>query len=128
MIRTIIASVGIVAGAISLAPPANADQYDFISYIDNSGVYYSSISDMIDVGKGVCHVIRANGYTVESVEAVIQMLTRLGYSDNQERGAIVLGASHGMCPDIQGALNQHMMVANNPAPPPPPVSGLNGEI
>jgi hypothetical protein len=41
-----------------LSTPARADQYDFIAQLDNSGVSYESISDMIDIGKEVCHDLR----------------------------------------------------------------------
>lgn len=46
-----IAAVVALCGSVLLAGPAHADQYDFISDLDNSGVYYGSIVDMIDIGK-----------------------------------------------------------------------------
>ena len=39
--------------------PARADQYDFISALDNVGVSYESIIDMIDIGKALCHDLRS---------------------------------------------------------------------
>jgi hypothetical protein len=47
-----------VRGLASSAP-ARADQYDFISVLDNSGVSYESIVDMIDIGKAICHDLRS---------------------------------------------------------------------
>jgi hypothetical protein len=40
-----------LVGAIVVAAPANADQYDFVSFLDNNGVYYASISDVIEWAK-----------------------------------------------------------------------------
>jgi len=44
---------------LALSAPARADQYDFISFLDRSGVSYESIGNMIDVGKEVCHDLRS---------------------------------------------------------------------
>jgi len=42
------------AASLALAAPAHADQYEFVSVLDNEGVYYSSITDVIDQGKMAC--------------------------------------------------------------------------
>jgi hypothetical protein len=39
-----------VGGAVAVVSPAHADQYDFISVLDKSGMSYMSITDMIDIG------------------------------------------------------------------------------
>jgi hypothetical protein len=57
MKRLIISTAATIA-TIGLAAPANADQYDFISALDNQGVSYNNIVDMIELGKGICHTIR----------------------------------------------------------------------
>jgi hypothetical protein len=45
--RSVIAGVLAVCGAVVLSGPARADQYDFISALDNAGVSYESILDGI---------------------------------------------------------------------------------
>ncbi len=84
-----------------LAPPASADQYDFISALDNQGVSYNNILDMIDIGKAICHSIR-NGNALGSVN---DALASNGWYSAQERGIIVVAAANTMCPDIWPALN-----------------------
>jgi hypothetical protein len=41
--------------AVALSFPTHADQYDVITQLDSTGVSYASTSDMIEVGKAVCH-------------------------------------------------------------------------
>jgi hypothetical protein len=60
--RGVIGGLLAVCGAVALSGPAHADQYDFISQLDNSGVSYKSTIDMIDIGKQLCHDLR-NGVT-----------------------------------------------------------------
>ena len=57
--RGVIAGVLAVCGAVVLSGPARADQYDFVMQLDNMGVSYESIIDMIDIGKAVCHDLRS---------------------------------------------------------------------
>ena len=59
--RGVIAGVLAMCGAVALSVPAHADQYDFISALDNAGVSYESITDMIDIGKALCHDLRSGG-------------------------------------------------------------------
>ena len=47
-----------VCGAVALSGVVRADEYDFISQLDSTGVYYESMLDMIDVGKQLCHDLR----------------------------------------------------------------------
>lgn len=114
MIRNLLISGVLASTAIGLAAPANADQYDFISALDSQGIYYSSVSDMIDLGKATCTVVRRTN----NVNIAIAGLTRAGYTSSQERGAILMAAANNMCPDIWGALDAHMR-QSNPSPPPP---------
>jgi hypothetical protein len=39
------------ACALAVAPPAQADDIDYVMALDDTGVYYSSMSDVIDPGK-----------------------------------------------------------------------------
>ena len=57
--RGVIAAVLAACGAVALAVPAHADQYDFIMQLDNMGVSYESMIDMIDIGKELCHDLRS---------------------------------------------------------------------
>lgn len=56
--RGVTAAVLAVSASVVLAGPARADQYDFITELDNAGVWYSSMIDMIDIGKELCHELR----------------------------------------------------------------------
>ncbi|MCX8495938.1 MAG: DUF732 domain-containing protein [Akkermansiaceae bacterium] len=106
--------------AMLLAAPANADQYDFVSVLDQSGITYSSVSDAINVGKSICHAIRNNTY----VGDVFDALTASGWS-YRENSIIVKAATQTMCPDI-GAIIQEQIHITNPPPPPPPPPGWTG--
>ena len=119
------------AAAITVAelvssPTAAADKYDFIILLDNKGVYYESISDMIDIGKAICHAIRNGG----SLLAINDVLDSNGYNSDYERGTIVTSAAAAMCPDIWPTLNAQVAALEAPPPPlndPPPVnSGSSG--
>jgi hypothetical protein len=74
-------------GTMALSGPAHADQYDFISQLDNSGVSYESMIDMIDIGKELCHV-------------VLGKLQRTGFA-TAESAIILVSAVHNMCPDTK---------------------------
>lgn len=113
MKRLIMSAAAIVA-AIGLAAPANADQYDFVSALDNQGVSYNNILDVIEIGKGICHTIRNGGALV----SVNSFLSSRGWYSPTERGIIVISAANGMCPDIWPALNAQVQ----PPQPAPVVS------
>jgi Protein of unknown function (DUF732) len=78
-------------------------QCDFVSFLDSSGVYYDSISDVIDLGKAVCTSTRRTGAT----DMAINGLVAAGYYSDVERGAFLIGAANSMCPDIWPAMNAH---------------------
>ena len=65
-IRRGIAAVAAVCGSVLMAGTANADQYDFIADLDNSGVYDGSIVDMTDIGKELCHELRHGVYVLRA--------------------------------------------------------------
>jgi len=85
MIRNLAMSGISVVGALGIAAPANADQYDFISVLDNNGVYYYNISEMIDLGKAACRTVRTGG-TIGSVDSAINLLTRAGFNAVMDPG------------------------------------------
>ena len=86
--------VATAAAPLTLAAPARADQYDFVSYLDNKGVYYSSISGVIDAGKMSCRLLRAD----RGVPAAMGFLGRQGFT-GREAAIIVVAAVDDMCPD-----------------------------
>jgi hypothetical protein len=104
--------LAIPTAAVALAvaaPPAQADQYDFVSELDSRGVYYSSISDMIDIGKLTCGSLRQGTGPLN----VGDHITRLGYS-GFEAGIIIVAAARNMCPDQMPTV----LAAGRSAPPP----------
>jgi hypothetical protein len=111
--KRLIISAAAISAAIGLAAPANADQYDFISAVDNAGVTYvnGSISDMMDLGKGVCHALRIG----TSPGLVSARLGQMGYA-GYEQGTIMGAAANGMCPDIWPSLSAWANDVRNPAP------------
>jgi hypothetical protein len=101
------------AAALSSAPSAGADQYDFISQLDNAGVSYVSISGMIDGGKAVCHDLRM-GYSIDEILSWIVANNFAPY----EAGIIMHAAANNMCPDtMPRVLDWAEQYA--PAPPAP---------
>lgn len=88
-----------MGAAVVLAGPAHADQYDFIYELDSSGVSYEPISDMIDVGKAVCHDLRLG----LPVQTPLSKLENGGFAP-YESGVIVAAASLKMCPDQRAVL------------------------
>ncbi|WP_410506165.1 DUF732 domain-containing protein [Mycolicibacterium mucogenicum] len=112
---------GIVAclAAVALAPTAHADQYDYVNMLDNKGVYYGSISDVIDVGKLTCSRLRAGSPQTAGAPA-----SAAGYS-SYEVGIIILAATNNMCPDQLPTLQAYI---NAPAPqrPSQPVPSSEG--
>ena len=116
-----------VITSIAAAPAAHADQYDFVHDLDDKGIYYSSISDMIDIGKMTCSQLRAGSPQSAGTPASLA-----GYSGN-EIGIIVVAATNNMCPDQWPTLRAFV---NGPAPqapaqtlqPPPPPSSEGGDL
>ena len=94
--RGVIGGLLATCGAVALSGPAHADQYDFISQLDNSGVSYESMIDMIDIGKELCHDLR-NGV---APPAVLGKLQRTGFA-TAESAIILVSAVNNMCPDTK---------------------------
>lgn len=95
-------SVGAVV-PMALAAPARADQYDFVAQLDDRGVYYSSISDVIDTGKMTCRLLRGGA----GVPAAMNFVARDGYA-SYETAIIVVAAAQNMCPDVMPVLNAYV--------------------
>lgn len=97
--RGVIAAVLAVCGAVALSVPAEADEYEFISQLDSSGVYYESILDMIDVGKELCHDLRS-GVTPP---VVVGKLQNSGFAA-AESAIVLMSAVNNMCPDTKATV------------------------
>jgi hypothetical protein len=94
--RGVLLTLVATCGALASSAPARADQYDFISALDNSGVSYESIVDMIDIGKGVCHDLR----TGSAPPAVLGKLSNVGFAPT-ESAIILVSAMNNMCVDTK---------------------------
>lgn len=88
-----------VCGAVALSSPAAADEYDFIGQLDGMGVYYSSVVDMIDIGKELCHELRFG----VPPPAVLGKLHRTGFAP-AESAIVLLSAVNTMCLDAKPAV------------------------
>lgn len=106
--RTLLATAAI-ATALFTAAPAGADQYDFITLLDNNGVSYVNILDMIDLGKQTCHEMRAGS----DLNMVMDYLVEQEQFTNYEAGFILGAAASSMCPDVKPRLREHL---NTPPP------------
>ena len=83
------------ATATALAAPTRADQYDFVSMLDNEGVYYSSITNMIDQGKMACRMLRSGA----GMPSALDYVAGGGYAP-YETAVVVASAAVNMCPDV----------------------------
>lgn len=83
-----------LAIALGSAGQASADQYDFISELDSAGVSYPSTSEMIGIGKAVCHDLRLG----LPVETALSKLQNSGFAP-YEAAVVVAAASLAMCTD-----------------------------
>ena len=102
----------LLALAVFVAPPARADQIDYVSYLDDNGVAYRNLSGVIAVGKDdVCHPLRAGG----SIDSVIGDIVDVGYT-GEETAYIIIGAIRYMCPDQLPVL-QDWLARHNAAGP-----------
>jgi hypothetical protein len=91
----ILLAAALGAAALITAPTASADQWDYVSYLDNNGVVYPNVLDVINTGKHACHHMR-NGADVGAVMET--MGVELGYNIS-EQAFIIIGAATNMCPD-----------------------------
>jgi hypothetical protein len=94
-----IAVVLAVCGAVALSGAARADEYDFISQLDSTGVYYESIVDMMDIGKELCHHLRSG----VAPPVVLGKLQNTGFAA-AESAIVLMSAVNNMCPDSKAAV------------------------
>ena len=94
VLKLLTAVLAAAALALTVAPAAQADQYSYVSYLDNRGVYYGSILDVIEDGKQTCQALRY-GTSVNDVMATLEQWYAV-----PEVAFIVIGAAQEMCPDM----------------------------
>ena len=101
MPRTSLAALAaLLAVAIGSPAQASADQFDYVADLDANGIYYTSITEVIDLGKEVCMRVR-NGF---GPILAMMMIYGEGFNSAQEQGVILTSAANNMCPDIWPAL------------------------
>lgn len=105
-IRTTLVFVLATTVAICTAAPASADDIDFTIALDDHGIPYSSMSDIIAIGKQACSSLRA-GWPVTITQAIAAgtpthsvgaPITAAGYVP-VEAAIITVAATINMCPD-----------------------------
>jgi hypothetical protein len=94
--RGVIAGVLAACGAVALSVPARADQYEFIVQLDNVGVSYESMINMIDIGKELCHDLRSGA----TPPVVLSKLQATGFAP-AESAIILMSAVNNMCLDAK---------------------------
>ena len=94
--RGVTATVLAVSASVLFAGPARADQYDFITELDNAGVWYSSTIDMIDIGKELCHELRHG----VSPPLVLGKLANTGFAP-AESAIVLMAAVDHLCLDAK---------------------------
>ena len=67
--------------------------------LDNAGVSYESILDMIDIGKALCHDLRSGAMP----PVVLGKLQATGFAPT-ESAIILIAAVNNMCPDTKVAV------------------------
>jgi hypothetical protein len=60
---TVLPPAAVIAAGIVMAAPAHADQWDYVSYLDSKGVFYSTTWGVIGLGKQVCHELLGRNRT-----------------------------------------------------------------
>jgi hypothetical protein len=111
------ASAVLAAGiaAVTLAAPAEADKWDYVSDLDNQGVYYDDRSVVIDLGKWVCRIGRTAPADQSMVDQLIALTMEAGYRSSVESLIVVEAASRNMCPDIWPKFRQALRSGNGVA-------------
>ena len=101
MKRSISAVLAAGIAAVALAAPAQADKYDYVLVLDDNGIYYDSITRVIDLGKQICSVGRTapiEGTTM--MQLLISTMGNAGYAAGEEQAIIATAAANNMCPDV----------------------------
>jgi hypothetical protein len=100
-LKRVLAATAVPLVAVATAAPAHADQYDYVSTLDSNGIYYPSISKVIDLGKQVCSVgRRAPAAGASMMNPLIDLLYGAGYKSSEEGWIIANAAVANMCPDV----------------------------
>ncbi len=106
---TVLAPAAVIAAGIVMAAPAHADQWDYVSYLDSKGVFYSTTWGVIGLGKQVCHELR--GGTALNVVGHY-LVGPMDYT-SAEAAIIIIAATETMCPDAIPAVQQQITSADS---------------
>ena len=96
---------------VTLAPPAEADPIEYVMILDDEGVYYESMTDVIDLGKYTCRMLRSGA----AVPAALNNVASSGYAP-YETGIIVYAAGQKMCPDVLPVIESWAQQGSDTAP------------
>ena len=104
----------LIAAAIAIvgAPPAHADQDDFLDQLTAQGIYYRDRPGMAENGQQVCSALRGIGghYTTASIMG--DLMTAGFTTENAAR--IILTAARTMCPEQVQRLQDEANAAARP--------------
>ena len=95
MYKTPVCVAAVALVSLTFAAPVQADDMDYVNFLDDKGVYYESISDIIDIGKLTCRGLR-NGLPVQAVYGNLQQSFDFAPA---EAAAVVVSAAAMMCDD-----------------------------
>jgi hypothetical protein len=110
----LVASMGAVAtAAIVGAPPAHADENDFLDQLTAQGIYYRDRAGMGQNGVEVCKALRDIGGHYTTASIMDDLVTAGGFTaENAAR--IILTAARTMCPEQVQRLQDEANAAERP--------------
>ncbi|SOX53303.1 DUF732 domain-containing protein [Mycobacterium ahvazicum] len=80
--------------AVAHADPENTP--DYINYLDQNNIHYSSRETIVHVGTNLCNELRNN---LVSPDQALQRIQNMGYSQQQTK-QIAFAAVEAFCPDM----------------------------
>lgn len=84
---------------LAFAPESSADQFQYLTYLDNNGVYYRSMTAAMDMGKQACSIGRSAASTEEMTNRWSTLTSSFGYVA-KEGDIIVHSAINYLCDDV----------------------------
>lgn len=104
-IRYTVAAASTALGMVFGHPPvAHADQWNYVTALDDNGVAYSDVVGVIELGKQVCHHLRGGRDFRDAMDVITGPL-----SYSVPEGAVIIAAAVAfMCPDADPILQQQL--------------------
>ncbi len=97
--RAVIAGLAATCAAVALSAPAHGDHYDFIVQLDSMGVSYTSVVEMVVIGKQLCHDLRSGAQP----PSVLDKLRNTGFAP-AESTIVLMSAVYHMCDDAKSTV------------------------